>query len=46
MLVKVGSNYSKLFKTTNGVRQGGIMSPKLFAIFVDRMIQENCDYGT
>ena len=28
-------NAHNSFKVTNGVRQGSIMSPKLFAIYVD-----------
>ena len=27
--------FTPSFKVTNGVRQGSIMSPKLFAIYVD-----------
>ena len=28
-----------LFRTRNGVRQGGVLSPKLFSIFVDDLIK-------
>ena len=28
---------SNVFKVTNGVRQGGILSPKLFNIYIDRL---------
>ena len=35
IFVKWGCCTSPSFKVTNGVRQGSIMSPKLFAIYVD-----------
>ena len=31
---------SVLFKTTKGVKQGGPMSPKLYAIYVDKLIEK------
>ena len=31
---------SAYFNVSNGVRQGGILSPKLFAIYVDDLSQE------
>jgi hypothetical protein len=31
---------SKTFRTTTGVKQGGPMSPKLFAIYMDEMLEE------
>jgi retron-type reverse transcriptase len=43
---------SVLFKTTKGVKQGGPMSPKLYAIYVDDMLKElqesenGCKLGT
>jgi len=40
MVVQLDDVFSTAFKTTNGVRQGGVMSPKLFAIFVDDLIKE------
>ena len=38
MFVQVDDTFSELFRTTNGVRQGGVMSPKLFSIFVEDLI--------
>ena len=35
MTVKRGSCISDSFKVTNGVRQGGILSPQLFNIYID-----------
>ena len=39
IFVKWGCCTSSRFKVTNGVRQGSIMSPKLFAIYVDDLTQ-------
>ena len=33
--VKWGSSYSNFFRLLCGVRQGGVLSPFLFAIFID-----------
>ena len=33
--VKWGAEISEFFKICNGVRQGGILSPKLFAVYID-----------
>ena len=38
-ICKMGLLYFIQFKVTNGVRQGSIMSPKLFAIYVDDLTQ-------
>lgn len=38
MIIQNGTEFSSLFKTTLGVRQGGIMSPKLFSIYVEELI--------
>ena len=35
MCVKWGNNISELFQVTNGVRQGGILSPYLFSVYID-----------
>ena len=35
MCVRWGGVYSSSFTVTNGVRQGGILSPYLFNIYVD-----------
>ncbi|RNA40614.1 RNA-directed DNA polymerase from mobile element jockey-like [Brachionus plicatilis] len=47
MIVNNEDEYSSLFKTTLGVRQGGIMSPKLFSIYLDHLIKqiESLDLG-
>ena len=36
-----GNQSSTFFKLTGGVRQGGVLSPKLIAIFVDDLSQKN-----
>ena len=35
--VKWGTNYSSPFTVTNGVRQGGVLSPYLFAVYLDEL---------
>ena len=35
MSVRGGYSISNVFNVTNGVRQGGILSPKLFNIYID-----------
>ena len=35
MTVRWGACISDSFKVTNGVRQGGILSPQLFNIYID-----------
>ena len=40
MCVKWGKVNSAYFNVSNGVRQGGILSPKLFAIYVDDLSRE------
>ena len=40
MCVKWGKVDSEYFNVSNGVRQGGILSPKLFAIYVDDLSHE------
>ena len=37
MCVRLGCSISNVFNVTNGVRQGGILSPKLFDIYIDRL---------
>ena len=34
---KWGTNYSSLFTVSNGVRQGGVLSPYLFAVYLDEL---------
>ena len=38
--VKWGCARSSLFSITNGTRQGSILSPALFAVYVDELLQE------
>ena len=35
MCIKWGKNSSTYFNVSNGVRQGGVLSPKMFAIYID-----------
>src|ERR1043165_708768 len=37
--VKWGNSYSEPFKITKGVRQGGVLSPIFFSIFVDEIFE-------
>jgi len=37
MQVKWGTNYSSPFTVTNGVRQRGVLSPYLFAVYLDQL---------
>ena len=38
--VKWGGARSSLFSITNGTRQGSILSPALFAVYVDELLQD------
>jgi hypothetical protein len=40
MLVENDGEYSNIFITTIGVRQGGKVSPKLFSIYINELIKE------
>ena len=40
MIIQISENFSEVFKTSMGVRQGGVLSPKLFAIFVDELLRD------
>jgi len=37
MQVRLGTNYSSPFTVTNGIRQGGVLSPYLFAVYLDEL---------
>ena len=38
--VKLLDNKSKTFRITNGTRQGSVLSPALFAVYLDGLLQE------
>ena len=40
MKVKWGQTYSESFSVSNGVRQGGILSPYLFSVYMDDLSQK------
>ena len=37
--VKWGSNFSKKFSVMNGVKRGGVLSPILFAVYTDGLLE-------
>ena len=41
MYVKWGSTLSSKFQVTNGVRQGGVLSPLLFNVYVNELCYDN-----
>jgi Reverse transcriptase (RNA-dependent DNA polymerase) len=43
--VRWGSSFSEYFNITSGVRQGGVLSPVLFSVYVDRIIGNLQDSG-
>ena len=47
MCVRYSSSSSKWFSPTNGVKQGGVLSPTLFAVYIDGMLRqlEQCKIG-
>ena len=47
MFVRWGCSISKGFNVTNGVHQGGVLSPKLFNVYIDWLINilNNCTTG-
>ncbi|CAF0805401.1 unnamed protein product [Brachionus calyciflorus] len=47
MIVSNNDEHSTLFKTTIGVRQGGVISPKLFSIYMDKLMSdiESLEHG-
>ena len=38
MMVQLDNDFSKMFKTTIGVSQGGVLSPLLFSIYIDNLL--------
>ncbi len=38
IIVQLGNEKSKAFKSTVGVKQGGVLSPRLFSIYMDELI--------
>ena len=40
MCIKWGQAMSEYFTISNGVRQGGILSPRLFAVYVDDLFKQ------
>ena len=48
VIIKNENEYSNLFRTTVGLKQGGPASPILFALYVDDLISniEKADIGT
>ena len=39
-IIQNGEEYSEIFETTIGVKQGGPLSPRLFAIYIEDLIDE------
>ena len=40
IIVKIGAEKSEAYRTTEGVKQGGVLSPYLFNFFINAMIEE------
>lgn len=38
-MISLNNEYSELFKSTVGVRQGGVLSPRLFAIYIHELLK-------
>ena len=45
MKVRWDHSLSELFHVSNGVRQGGVLSPVLFAVYLDGLLEELADSG-
>jgi len=40
MQIKCGKHFSEPFHVSNGVRQGGVLSPYMFAVYLDDLSNE------
>ena len=47
MYVRWGAKLSKKISVSNGIRQGGILSPRLFNLYIDGLseVLNKCDIG-
>ena len=45
MKVRWDHSLSESFHVSNGVRQGGVLSPVLFAVYLDGLLEELADSG-
>ena len=45
--VKWGNHKSAMFDVNTGVKQGGVLSPVLFALYIDELFERlaNCGHG-
>ena len=45
MVVRLGLNFSHAFELQCGVRQGGVLSPVMFAVYIDGIVDKFVDCG-